>query len=167
MLFQQSLDIGNYWEAFIANRLLASRCPIWYPRQTKKECRGNYRENQVDLLTFVNGVWQALEVKSRSERFDSIQDFPYPLVSIGSVEHWDAINFPVLAVIVVSQITRNWGWVDYHETRQFWQPRQLRDLAYCVPRSLFRPPSQLVHRLSIQVQFLPELFEHQSRAGQG
>lgn len=158
MSFQQSLNIGNSWEAFMASQLLANRCPIWYPRQTEEECRGSFRENQIDLLSFIEGKWQALEVKSRSEVFDDVRKFPYPLVAIGSVEHWDSLKFQVYAVIVVSQVTSNWGWVEYSKTRHLWQKRQLNDLAYCVPRSLFMLPSQLILRLSISVRSLPELY---------
>ncbi len=52
----------------------------------------------------------------------------------------------------------DWGWVEYSKTRHLWQKRQLNDLAYCIPRSLFMPPSQLILRLSSSVRSLPELF---------
>lgn len=157
MSFQQFLEIGNYWESFIATELLANRCPIWYPRQTEKECQGNYRANQIDLATFIDGSWQALEVKSRSETFSSIEEYPYPLVAIGSVERWDVIKFKVFAVIVVSQATGAWGCINYAKTRPYWQKRQLNELAYCIPRALFKPPDALIRRLSSQVQSLPSL----------
>ncbi|MBV9386890.1 MAG: hypothetical protein JOZ78_10730 [Chroococcidiopsidaceae cyanobacterium CP_BM_ER_R8_30] len=157
MSFQQSLNTGNYWEEFIASRLLINRCPIWHPRQTEAECRGSFQENQTDLVTYVDGRWQALEVKSRKEPFDDVRKFPYPLIAVGSVEHWEAIRFQVYALIVVSQVTGVWGWVDYSQTRPLWQKRRLNDLAYCVPRTLFRRPSLLIQCLNIQVQSLPEL----------
>ena len=158
MSFRKSLDIGNSWELYIAGQLLANRCPIWYPRQTESECRGSFKGNQTDLLSFVEGRWQALEVKSRAETFIDIRHFPFPLIAVGSVEHWDSIKFQVYAVIVVSQITGNWGWVEYSKTRHLWQKRQLNDLAYCIPRSLFMPPYQLILRLSSSVQSLLDLF---------
>lgn len=140
MSFQQFLNIGNSWEAFIASQLLANRCPIWHPRQTEQECRGSFRENQIDLLSFIEGRWQALEVKSRSEAFDDVRKFPYPLVAAGSVEHWNSLKFQVYAVIVVSQVTGNWGWVEYSKTRHLWQKRQLNDLA-----TAFREASLCFH----------------------
>lgn len=157
--FSKNLRDGQYWEARIAEELLAARGPIWYPQQTEADCEGDYPSNQVDLLTFVDGGWQAIEVKSRSESFLSINPgFPYPDVAVGSVAHWDSIKFPVFAVIVVSQVTGAWEAFNYRKTRTYWQTRQLDDLAYVVPKRLFKPSSLLIHRLNKQVAALPSLY---------
>lgn len=157
--FYRNLEDGKYWEARIAEELLIARCPIWYPQQTEADCEGDYSSNQVDLLTFVDGGWQAIEVKSRSESFLSVStDFPYPGVAVGSVLHWDSIKFPVFAVVVVSQVTGAWEAINYKKTRNYWQSRQLDDLTYIVPKRLFKPSSLLIHRLNKQVAVLPSLY---------
>jgi len=127
-LFADELTKGHSWQLYVALRLLkegivvqASRLELWRTEngEVGRPPIEDFTKTDVDLLLGRDSPVPT-EVKSRSLRFTSPEDFPYSTFIVGTVASWADTEIPPEIVLYVSQPTQVILALNVASSRETW-----------------------------------------------
>ena len=156
-LFFNELTTGHRWAEYVAEKLRHRKIPCHVkPVDFRKSLDDRDRfENEQDVI--LESVRGCLEVKSRRLRFGSEPvTYPYSTAFVDTVSGWNKKSPRPLAVVLVSQLTKNMLVVPvstqdrWTTSRSLDRVRNIQETWYTVKKTDLRSFDDLIDWLSVR-----------------
>ena len=128
-LFASELTKGHSWQLYVAMRLLKEGIVVQASRLEFRNTQDDiedFTKTDVDLLLGRDHPIPA-EVKSRSLKFTSPEDFPYSTFIVGTIASWVYTEIPPEIVFYVSQPTQAILALNVARTQDTWTVAHTED----------------------------------------